>query len=98
MEILGAEMKCFCDSSTDYTHLLCDTDGNDRAAGEPRGQCALSSAATWQHLQSCSKEVSLLICVSEVTTQHGQATTRAHDLYTAVYLSLSLCPPFRVHT
>lgn len=91
MEILGAEMKCFCDSSTDYTHLLCDTDGNDRAAGEPRGQWALSSAATWQHLQSCSKEVSLLICVSEATTQHGPATRRTQSIYSRV--SLSRCMP-----
>lgn len=72
MEILQAEMKCSWDSSSDYTHLLCDTDGNDRAAGEPRGQCALSSSATWQCLPSCCKEVSLLICVNEVTTLQGQ--------------------------
>lgn len=73
--------ECSCDSSGDYTHLLCDTDGDDRAAGVPRGQCALSSSATWQCLPSCSKEVSLLICVYEVTTLQGQATTGAHNLH-----------------
>ena len=49
---LQAEMKCGCDSSGDDTHLLCHTDGDDRAAGVPRGQRALSSSATWQRLQS----------------------------------------------
>ncbi|KAM7399058.1 hypothetical protein PAMP_018351 [Pampus punctatissimus] len=34
--LASAEMKCSCDSSGDYTHLLCDTDGDDRAAGVPK--------------------------------------------------------------
>lgn len=78
---LQAETQCFCDSSGDYAHLLYDTDGDDRAAGVPRGQRALSSSATWQRLASRSKEVSLLICVNEVTTLQGQATTRTHILH-----------------
>lgn len=43
IEMLRAEMKRSRDSSGDYTHLLCDSDGDDRAAGVPRGQRALSS-------------------------------------------------------
>jgi len=78
MEILRAERKHSCDGPGDQTRLLCDTDGDDRAPGVPRGQCALSSSATWQRLPSRSKEGSLLICVNEVTTLRGQATTRAY--------------------
>lgn len=86
-------MKCPCDSSGDYTHLLSDTDGDDRAAGVPRGQCALSSSATWQRLPSCSKEVSPLICVNEVTTLQGQAATRAHNLHSRadIYIPSCMC-------
>lgn len=80
MEILGAEMGFSCDGSSDYTHLLSDTDGDDRAAGVPRGHCAHRSSATWQRLPSCFEEVSLLICVNEVTTLQGQATRRTHVL------------------
>lgn len=85
-------MRFSCDSSGDYTHLLCDTDGDDRAAGVPRGHCAHSSSATWQRLPSCSEEVSLSICVNEVTTPQGQATTRTHNLHsrTDIYYTL-LC-------
>lgn len=60
----------------------------------PRGQCALSSSATWQRLPSCYKEVSLLICVNEVTTLQGQATTRAHNLHSSAdiyYTLLYVC-------
>lgn len=87
-------MKRSCDSSGDYTHLLCDTVGDDRAAGVPRGQCTLSSSATWQRLPFCSKEVSVLICVNEVTTLQGQATTRTHNLHPSAdinYTFLGVC-------
>lgn len=83
-------MKRSCDSSGDHTHLLRDTDGDDRAPGVPRGQCALSSSATWQRLPCRSKEVSLLICVNEVTTLQGQATTRTHDLHPSADIYYSL--------
>ena len=63
-----------------HTHLLCDADGDDRGAGLPRGQRALSFSATWQRLLSRSKEVSLLICVSEATTLQGHATMREQNL------------------
>lgn len=90
MEILQAQMKCSCDSSCDYTHLLCDTDGDDRTAGVPRGQCALSSSATWQRLPSCSKEVSLLICVNEVTTLQVQPL-REHTIHIQVQIFTPPC-------
>lgn len=87
MQILQAGVKCPYDSSSDYTHLLCDTDGDDRAAGVPRGQCALSLSATWQSLPSRSKEVSLLICINEVTLR-GRAATTAHSGVNIYYAAL----------
>lgn len=77
----GLKLDFSCDSPGDYTHLLCDTDGDDRAAGVPRGQCTHSSSATWQRLPSRSEEVSLSICVHEVTTLQGRAATRTHNLH-----------------
>lgn len=83
IETLQAKIKHPYDTSDNYTHLLCDTDGDGRAAGVLRGQCALSSPATWQRPPSCCKEVSPPICVNEVTTLQGQATTRTHTLHSS---------------
>lgn len=81
METLQAKIKYPSDNpDDDYPHLLCDTDGDGRAAGVLGGQCALSFPATWQHPPSCCKEMSLSIYVNEVTTLQGQVTTRTHTL------------------
>lgn len=74
--------------SGECAHLLHDTDGDDRAAGVPRGHCARSSPATWQCLPSCFEEMSLLICVSEVTTLQGRATTRTNN---TLHSTLDIC-------
>lgn len=42
-----------------------------------------ANSATWQRQPSRSKEVSLSICVNEVTTLQGQATTRMHNLHSS---------------
>lgn len=86
-----------CDSSSEYTHLLCDTDGDDRAAGVPRGHCALSLSATWQSLPSRSKEVSLLICINEGTLQ-GRATPTAHSSVNIYYAILCACMHLGIQT
>lgn len=70
------------DGSGDYTHLLRDTDGDDRAAGVPGGHRAHGSSATWQRLPfpSCSEEVSPSICVREGDGAAGPGLLQEHAI------------------
>ena len=92
-EIVRAEIRFSRDGRGDCTHLLRDTDGEDTAAGLPGGQ----RARTGDCLPSRSGEVSLTICVSEVTTlrsrcNNTQSTVRSQTDVKHVCRSLIMLP------